>query len=77
MNFNIYVEDNLATQLDRLAKQQGKKRNTIIREALEAWTARHLPTTWHEDVLAYTGSENSIVFEAYRDELLPPKEPEL
>ncbi|MGB7416467.1 MAG: ribbon-helix-helix domain-containing protein [Thermosynechococcaceae cyanobacterium] len=75
MNFNVYVEDNLANRLDRLAKRQGKKRNAIIREALEDWTIKHLPATWPDEVLEYTGSQDSIVFESYRDELLPPKDP--
>ncbi|MBD2693175.1 hypothetical protein [Anabaena catenula] len=34
------------------------------------------PTTWPEIILQYQGTEESIIFESYRDELLPPKEVE-
>lgn len=77
MNFNVYVEDQLAERLDLRTKQQGKKRNTIIREALEAWTTLNLPAAWPDDVLTYTGSTDGIVFESYRPELSPPIDPEL
>jgi hypothetical protein len=33
-------------------------------------------TTWPEIILQYQGTEESIIFESYRDELLPPKEVE-
>lgn len=34
------------------------------------------PTTWPEIIMEYQGVEESIVFESYRDELLPPNEVE-
>ncbi|PZD74938.1 hypothetical protein C1752_00632 [Acaryochloris thomasi RCC1774] len=77
MNFNVYVEDQLVERLELLAKQQGKKRNTIIREALEAWTTLNLPAAWPDNVLTYSGSTDGIVYESYRNELLPPTDPEL
>lgn len=77
MNFNIYVEDSLAERLEHLSEQQGKKRNAIIREALEAWIARFTPNTWPDIVMNYDGTEDGITFEATRSELLPPREIEL
>lgn len=74
MNFNVYIEDSLAERLDRLSQQQGKKRNTIIREALEAWIAQFSPTTWPDEILTYTGTQDPIIFESYRSDLLPPSE---
>jgi Ribbon-helix-helix protein, copG family len=77
MNFNIYVEDSLAEKLERLSEQQGKKRNAIIREALEAWVARFTPNIWPDIVMNYDGTEDGITFEATRSELLSPEEIEL
>lgn len=76
MNFNVYVEDRLAQEIERFAQEQGKKRNAIVREALELWIAQHKTVSWPEVVLNYEGEEDSegITFEAYRDELLVPVE---
>jgi hypothetical protein len=35
------------------------------------------PTTWPEMIMQYQGVKESIIFESYRDELLPPNEIEL
>ncbi|MGB3649819.1 MAG: hypothetical protein WBA41_01220 [Rivularia sp. (in: cyanobacteria)] len=35
------------------------------------------PTTWSSTILEYKGVEESIIFESYRDELLPPSEIDL
>ncbi|MCG9890980.1 MAG: ribbon-helix-helix domain-containing protein [Thermosynechococcaceae cyanobacterium MS004] len=74
MNFNICLEESLIEKLDYLSKQQGKTRNTIIREALEAWTTQSSPTAWPDIVLNYSGTGDSIIFESTRSELTPPKD---
>jgi len=35
------------------------------------------PTTWPETIMQHQGVVESIIFESYRDELLPPNEIEL
>ncbi|MFZ4676109.1 MAG: hypothetical protein ACOYM4_10515 [Nodosilinea sp.] len=35
------------------------------------------PAQWSEAILSYTGNPNFPAFESYRNELLPPREPEL
>lgn len=35
------------------------------------------PTTWPEIIMQHQGTEENIIFESYRDELLPPPEIEL
>ncbi|NEU75866.1 hypothetical protein PI95_025740 [Hassallia byssoidea VB512170] len=35
------------------------------------------PTTWSVVIMQYQGVTESIIFESYRDELLPPNEIEL
>ncbi|MCC5634460.1 hypothetical protein LC593_01070 [Nostoc sp. CHAB 5844] len=35
------------------------------------------PTNWPEMIMEYQGVEESIIFESYRDELLPPNEIEI
>ena len=32
------------------------------------------PTAWPEIIMQYQGIAENIIFESYRDELLPPKE---
>ena len=32
------------------------------------------PTTWSEMIMQHQGLAESIIFESYRDELLPPKQ---
>ena len=74
MNFNIYVEDSLGEKLEELCQITGKKRNSIIREALEAWIAKHAMSSWSDSILKYEGREVDIEFESYREELLSPNE---
>lgn len=73
MNFSIYISDEMEKKLDSVASNFGKKRNAVIREALEEWIARHDNSGWPKSVLDYKGTQNSIDFESYRNEM---KEPE-
>ena len=41
MNINIYIEDSLGNYLNQYAKQIGKSRNALIREAVKEWVAHH------------------------------------
>lgn len=74
MNFNVYVEDTLGQQLEKSAQVTGKSRNAIIREAIQLWLDKQQKSQWSEEILNFTGEPDSIVFESYRDELLPPSE---
>lgn len=75
MNVNVYLEDSLGQYLEDFAKESGKSRNAIIREAIKEWIAVHTAhTKWPESILKFNGISDGISFESYRDELLPPKE---
>lgn len=74
MNFNIYLEDELGRKLDNICQLSGKKRNTIIREALETWIQQYSMPDWPESIKTFQGEPESIRFESHRAELKEPDE---
>jgi hypothetical protein len=74
MNVNIYLEENLAHQLDKYIEQSGTKRNAIIREAIKEWLARRQPQKWPDCIMNFKGDPDFPPFESFRENLLPPKE---
>ena len=74
MNINIYIEDSLGNYPNQYAKQTGKSRNALIREAVKEWIVHHGMKQWPVSVLKFSGVKEIPAFESYRDELLPPKE---
>lgn len=77
MNFNIYLEDKLGKELEEIAYNSGKSRNALIREAIQFWLSAQTKKEWSKKILEFQGLEESICFEAYREELLPPDEIEV
>lgn len=78
MNFNIYLDDRLAEQIQSLAFLTGKKRNAIVREALEAWVKEHSGKSWSSSILNFEGiADTEITFEAYREELVQPDDKDI
>jgi len=69
MNFNVYMDPNLAKKLEAKIKESHKTRNAIIREALDQYLAGGSQKRWSEAFLNFTGDPNSILFESYRDKL--------
>lgn len=74
MNVNIYLEDELAKQLDELAKITGRSRNMLIREAVRDWIKYHNTKQWPKAVLNFKGCKDMPPFESLRNELIAPKE---
>lgn len=73
MNFSIHIDDPLARTLDALARQSGKTRNALIREALRVFVARFGKTQWPTQVKALAGADPALVpFEDSRRELTTP-----
>ncbi|MGA7981167.1 MAG: ribbon-helix-helix domain-containing protein [Chromatiaceae bacterium] len=72
MHFNIYVNDDVGKRLSELARQSGKTRNAVIREAIELWIVRNRCSGWPAAVLEFEGVPDAPYFEAYRDELGQP-----
>lgn len=74
MNFNIYIEDELAQKLETICQLTGKKRNSLIREALEAWLRQYPMEEWPNSIQKWIGDSQIIPFESYRNELVEPSE---
>jgi hypothetical protein len=74
MNFNVYLDDETARKLERLAKRSGESRNAVIRRAVNAWIERDARKGWPESVLNWKGEPDMPPFEETRGELLAPSE---
>lgn len=74
MNFNLYLDDELGQKLESICQLTGKKRNTLIREALEAWLSQYPISKWPTSIQEFQGVPQMIPFESYRDELNEPSD---
>jgi hypothetical protein len=76
MNFNLYLDDDTATELDKTAKKLGETRSGLIRKAIREWLEKKKLGNpgWPALVLEWQGAKDVPPFESYRDELLPPSE---
>jgi metal-responsive CopG/Arc/MetJ family transcriptional regulator len=74
MNFNLYLEEELAQKLRALSRSTGKSRNALIREAVQLLITKKQKAQWSPTILNIQGVSDSTDFETYREELLPPKE---
>ncbi|ROI01290.1 ribbon-helix-helix protein, CopG family [Microcystis aeruginosa FACHB-524] len=77
MNFNLYLEDELSQQLQALSNSTGKSQNALIREAIQLLITTKEQSQWSSTILNFQGISDAIVFEAYREELSPPREDEV
>jgi predicted transcriptional regulator len=75
MTFSIYLDDALADSLNRLAKERGKSRNAVIKEALKDWLAQRRSAEWPALVATFQGMRGAPRFEQSRKTLKPPREP--
>ena len=73
MNFNVYLDDDLARRLAALAKRTGARRNALVRQAVANLVAS-TSTSWPEAVLAWTGDASVAPFESFRRELSEPND---
>ena len=76
MNFNLYLDDQTAKELDRTAKKLGETRSGLIRKALREWLDKKKLGSpgWPPLILEWQGVPDTPPFESYRGELLPPRE---
>lgn len=72
MNFTIYLKDELAQKLQRIAKREQSSRNNLITEAVERLVAEREASTWGEEVLNWQGCPDFEL--SNNDDLVPPKE---
>lgn len=76
MNFNLYLDDKTAKELDKTAKKLGETRSGLIRKAVREWLDKKAlgNPSWPRSVLELREAADIPPFESHRDELLPPRE---
>ena len=76
MNFNLYLEDKTAKELDKTARKLGETRSGLIRKALREWLDKKTLGSpgWPPLILEWRGVPDMPPFESYRSELLPPSD---
>jgi hypothetical protein len=79
MQITIDLPPDLEQDLIRRAAQTNIPLQTLIVQALRQMIQTPSASTaqWSEAILSYAGNPDFPAFESYRDELLPPCEPEL
>lgn len=78
MQITIDLPPDLEQHLLHQAEQFNVPLETLILQALRQMIQTPLSTSqWSKLILSYEGSPDFPAFESYRDELLPPREPEL
>jgi metal-responsive CopG/Arc/MetJ family transcriptional regulator len=75
MTFSIHLADELVQRLNRTAKECGRARNALIREAIKEWLDRRRPRKWPAEVMNFRGIRGIARFEQDRKLLKPPREP--
>lgn len=79
MQITIDLPPDLEQDLIRQATQSNIPLPTLILQVLRHQMQPRSTSTsqWSEAILSYKGTPDFPAFESYRDELLPPREPEL
>lgn len=79
MQIVIDLPQDLEQDLIRQAAQSNVPLQTLIIQSLRqrTQTAPSTVSHWSDTVLSYEGVPDFPAFESYREELLPPREPEL
>jgi hypothetical protein len=74
MNFNLYLDDATAKELDQTAKSLGETRSGLIRRALREWLDKKALGSpgWPRLILEWGGIPDMPPFESYRGELPEP-----
>ncbi|MDO8953939.1 MAG: CopG family transcriptional regulator [Gammaproteobacteria bacterium] len=73
MHFNIYLDEQLGSQLTSWAKQQGVTRNSMIREAIKKLLESNA-NKWPDEILEFQGIADFPAFEESRKDFLDPRE---
>jgi hypothetical protein len=66
MNFNLYLDDQTAKELDRTAKKLGETRSGLIRKALREWLDKKTLGSpgWPSLILEWQGVPDTPPFES-------------
>lgn len=68
MNFHVYLDDKLSQEVQMLCQTNHKKRNAIIREALQMYIQARKKAVWSDSILSFEGISKFPSFESYRNE---------
>lgn len=76
MNFNLYLDDETARELDRTAKELEETRSGLIRKAVREWLDKKRlgNAAWPALILEWTGCPEAPAFESWRAQLSPPRD---
>jgi metal-responsive CopG/Arc/MetJ family transcriptional regulator len=74
MNFSVHLSDELVERLNQTARESGKTRNALIREAVAEWLGRR-SAKWPVEVTNFHGIRRIKRFEENRKNLKPPRSP--
>lgn len=75
MSFSVHLGADLQERLDRLARATGRKRNALIREAVEELLRARERSVWSERILHHTGFLDAPRIEEDRGDVLEPRDP--
>jgi hypothetical protein len=76
MNFNVYLDEKLGKEFTHYCKSAHKKKNAVVREALEAYIHHNVSTPWPEAILKFKGYPDIEPFENSRSEFTANKRPD-
>jgi hypothetical protein len=77
MQITLQLPPDLENNLIQQAHQLNIPLETLILQTLRQITPPTPAAQWSDLILSYLGEPDFPAFESYRDELLPPSEPEL
>ncbi len=77
MNFSVYMDDELYSQLKESSEELHMTRNSIIKTAFTEWLDHYQQSRWKKLVLQCRVGEDFPDVEKLRSELLPRREIEL
>ena len=77
MQLTIDLPQDLEQDLILQAAQSNIPLQTLVLQAIRQLIQAKPIAQWPDEILNYQGDPDFPAFESYRDELLPPREPEL
>ena len=75
MHFNLYVNDDLIDEMKVVMKKTGKKRNTIIVEAIKEYLEKRTKKGWSKRIMEFDGIEGLEDWEGFEADRKNMKEP--
>ncbi len=73
MNFSVHLSDELVERLNQTARESGRTRNALIREAVGEWLGRRRRAKWPAEVMNFRGIRGINRFEKERKRLKLPR----